>query len=170
MVRLVGCCLAGLALLVLLVGCGGRGDSSVAQTRSSTCPQGTGTLCDVAVSSTPNGPTVPDRPPSVTVARLKSCLEPSGLAVLSGSGEGASYAPSKEVIITRGKGGPGTLIAVYANAQDASHSLPRIKANLSAADSRGASSAAEQHGSVDVLWIPNPPSSADRDDVLRCLR
>jgi hypothetical protein len=127
-----------------------------------------------ASSESPGAPsqvdvTVPDRPPAATADRLRRCLTPSGLTVLVGSGEGEAYAPAKEVIVTRGEGGPGAVIAVYASARDARRSLPAIEGNVAEANSRGASSSVEQHGSVTVLWIPDPPAPGDRDAVLDCL-
>jgi hypothetical protein len=113
---------------------------------------------------------VPDRPAQSTVARLKPCFSAKGLQVFAGSGEWTGSGPRPiEVGATDGEGGPGALMAVYDSARLAAQNLPSIKDNLQPASGQGLKTAVEQHGSVTLIWIPDPPADSTRSAVLGCL-
>jgi hypothetical protein len=104
------------------------------------------------------------------VAQLKPCLSAKGLRVFAGSGEWTGIGPRPiEVGATRGEGGPGALMAVYESARQAAQNLPSIQSNLQAASGQGPKTAVEQHGSVTLIWIPDPPADSTRSAVLGCL-
>lgn len=134
-----------LTLIAFASGCGDSGDDSIA---------------------------VPDGTPNVTGEKLKACLEESEpLDAIGGPNAEGQGTPGFEVIATKGKGGPGAVIAVYETSAHAEAALPQIAENLGNAGGFAGTSAdsAEQHGSVNVLWIPDPPASDAREAVLGCL-
>jgi hypothetical protein len=157
------------------LGCGGGGSSApnatgtheVALGQTLTCVAGCGG--DGKAGNAPHV-VVPDRPAVSTVGLLEPCLSSRGLRVYGGSGakSGGAKLPI-EVGATRGEGGPGAILAVYDTADQAAGALPSITAGINQAAEKGASAAAEQHGSVTVLWIPNPPADSARTAVLGCL-
>jgi hypothetical protein len=134
-----------LALGALATGCGGSGDDATA---------------------------VPDGAPNIAGEKLKACLEDTeALDAIGGPNAGGAGDPGFEVIATKGEEGPGALIAVYATADEAGAALPAIAENLSKSTGfPGANAdAAEQHGSVNVVWLPDPPASDAREAVEGCL-
>lgn len=157
------------------LGCGGGGSSApnatgsheVALGQTLTCVSGCGG--DGKAGDAPHVG-VPDRPALSTVGLLKPCLLSRGLRVYGGSGakSGGAKLPI-EVGATRGQGGPGAILAVYDTANQAARALPTITTRINLAAENGASAAAEQHGSVTVLWIPTPPADSARAVVLGCL-
>jgi hypothetical protein len=135
-----------LGLGPLLIGCGGSGKNG-----------------STSVS-------VPDRPARTTVAQLKPCLTRKGLRVYAGSGEWTGIGPAPvEVGATHGEGGPGALMAVFSTARQAAQNVPQERANLQPASDHGLKTSLEQHGSVTLIWIPDPPADSTRAAVLDCL-
>jgi hypothetical protein len=116
-----------------------------------------------------DGPSVADGPPQQTADRIGDCLEQTDLNTVVGPARAEEDAPSHEVVATRGAGGPGALIAVYATAEEADGAFSSIEDSVERAEGGATSIAADRHGAVTVVWIPDPPEDGDRDAVLDCL-
>jgi hypothetical protein len=116
---------------------------------------------------------VPDGNPTKTGDRLKACLDATALIGYGAPNpnQGDPNAADYEVFASEGeKGGPGALIAVYTTAAKAEALLADVVANMTRANGvSAASSTVEQHGSVTVIWLPDPPSDETRGAVYGCL-
>jgi hypothetical protein len=100
---------------------------------------------------------------------LKDCLGSGNFDVIGGVPKPPVPAPAAELIVTRGKGGPGAILAIYATAEQAKAAAPAIKTNLDKASPKGSPGGIEQRGAVNVLWTPDPPVASTRGAVLACL-